>query len=122
MRPLVMIVDDESDIRGALFDFLDDYDEFRLMLAESAEAALGLLQQESADLCIVDMRLPGMNGKEFIREASVQGLCSHFLLHTGSIDDNLDKDLKPFGLTKKDLLLKPCDNWRILDRIRALIG
>jgi len=122
MQPLVMIVDDESLIRNTLFDFLDDYDEFRLALAGSAEEALGQLHKESADLCIVDLRLPGMNGKEFINKASAQGICKHFLLHTGSIDEKLSQSLSQYGLTRDDLFLKPYDVRTLLARVRALIG
>lgn len=122
MRPLVMIVDDESLIRTTLFDFLDDYEEFRLLLAESGEEALEKLQKESADLCIVDMRLPGMHGREFIKKASAQGVCRHFLLHTGSIDEKLSQSLSQYGLTGDDIFLKPYDIRTLLARVRALIG
>jgi DNA-binding response OmpR family regulator len=122
MQPLVMIVDDESLIRTTLFDFLDDYEEFRLLLAESGEEALEQLQKQSADLCIVDMRLPGMTGKDFIRQASEQGVCRHFLLHTGSIDEKLYQDIRQYGMTRDDIFLKPYDIRTLLARIRALIG
>lgn len=40
MRPRIMIVDDEASICKALYDFLDDFDEFDLRTAHSAESAL----------------------------------------------------------------------------------
>jgi len=117
-----MIVDDEFLIRTALFDFLDDYDEFRLLLTESAEEALEQLHKEPADLCIVDMRLPGMTGKEFIKQAQAQGVCRHFLLHTGSIEEKLYQQVREYGMTRNDIFLKPYDIQTLLARIRALIG
>ncbi len=66
--PRVIIVDDESRMRSLLVQYLEDYEEFRLETADSGEAALELLAAEPADLCIVDIRLPGMDGAAFIKE------------------------------------------------------
>lgn len=121
MLPRLMILDDEDAIRQAMLDYLEDYEEFDLRSAVSGEDALEQLRVEPADLAVVDMRLPRMNGLEFIRTAREEKLCTHFLLHTGSIDLHLSSELGELGLVQDDLFHKPCPNEHILARIRDLL-
>lgn len=114
----ILILDDEERIRQLLVDFLEDFDEFALRTSASAEEALEELAREGAELCIVDMRLPGMDGKDFILKARERGLCGRFLLHTGSVDFSLGRELLVGGLEKDDVFYKPCDMARMLARIR----
>jgi DNA-binding NtrC family response regulator len=116
-----MIIDDEEDIRNALTCFLEDFDEFAVRSAHSAEQALEELRREPADLGIVDIRLPGMNGAEFIRAAQAEGLCSRHVLHTGSTDFRRYIDISALHLAEEDIFLKPCDSMGMLERIRRLL-
>jgi two-component system, OmpR family, response regulator len=114
----LLILDDEERIRQLLVDFLEDFDEFTLRASASAEEALEELAREPADLCIVDMRLPGMDGQAFILRASERGLCGRFVLHTGSMDFTLTRELRAAGLEEDDVFFKPCDMDLMLARIR----
>lgn len=118
----ILILDDEERIRQLLLDFLEDFDDFALRAEESAEQALETLALEPADLCIVDMRLPGMNGEAFIRQAWERRLCGSFLLHTGSMDCSLTKGLQDCGMTQADIFFKPCDMVTMLSRIRKRLN
>ena len=118
----VLILDDEERIRQLMQDFLEDYEQFALRTAASAEEALAVLARERAELCIVDMRLPGMNGQEFLLTAQDRGLCCHFLLHMGSMDVSLSGVLADRGLSLKDVFLKPCDMHRLLSRMREILN
>ncbi len=117
-RPMVLILDDEERIRELLIDSLGDYDEFGLGGAGSAEEALGLLARQPVDLCMVDIRLPGMDGAAFILAARESGLCPRFIVHTGSVGLALTEEMRGVGLTRDDVFLKPADIDKILERIR----
>jgi len=117
-----MIIDDEEHIRSSMVSFLEDFEEFELRSAHSAEEALEELLREPADMCVVDIRLPGMNGAEFIRRARAGGMCRHAVLHTGSTDFRLDVDIAELGLGEEDVFEKPCDTMAILNRIRSVVG
>lgn len=117
----VLIIDDEERIRTLLLDFFEDYAELAPRASASAEEGLQELEREPADLCIVDMRLPGMNGRDFILAARERGLCPLFLLHTGSMDFSLDEALRFVGLSDRDVFFKPCDMAAMLQRIRNLL-
>lgn len=120
MPPRVMIIDDEEHIRSSLVGFLEDFEEFALRSAHSAEDALEQLRLEPADVCVVDIRLPAMNGAEFIRTAKREGLCGHSILHTGSTDFRQYIDIRELGLGEDDVFQKPCDGMAILEHIRKI--
>lgn len=118
----VLVIDDEDRVRELLMDYLSDYDEFELSGASSAEQALERLQEHAVELCVVDLRLPGMNGANFIEAAAAQGLCSHFIVHTGSVDFSLPKSLKQLGMSLDDVFYKPADAALVALRIKTLLG
>lgn len=120
MRPNILILDDEERIRDLLIQYLDDFEEVEVRGAESGEQALEMLAGRPADVAVVDMRLPGMSGAQFIREAGRRGLCRHFLVHTGSVDMVLGDELAELGLTERDLFFKPTGADGILRRILEL--
>lgn len=117
----LLVIDDEERIRRLLLDFFEDYAEFEPHAVGSAEEGLVDLAREPAALCIVDMRLPGMDGRDFVLAARERGLCRRFLLHTGSMDFSLDESLSSAGLNDRDVFLKPCDMAAMLSRIRELL-
>jgi two-component system, OmpR family, response regulator len=121
VNPRLMIIDDEEHIRTSLACFLEDFDEFEVRTAHSAELALEELRREPADLCVVDIRLPATNGAEFIRIAKERGLCPRHVLHTGSTDFQDYIDIEKLGMTANDVFQKPCDSMAILERIRQVL-
>jgi len=114
----LLIIDDEERIRELLTDYLEDFEEFNLRACESGEAALELLDAEPAELCIVDIRLPGMDGQSFVLAALARGLCQRFILHTGSTDFVISDELRARGLGEDDVFHKPCDMSAMLERIQ----
>jgi len=89
----LLILDDEEVIREAFAAYFED----RLWLpqqAESAEDALALLENESFDVAIVDIRLPGMSGGDFIRKACILKPKMGFAICTGSPEYSVPADLQ----------------------------
>jgi DNA-binding NtrC family response regulator len=66
--PPLLVVDDEKNMRLSLQTVLEG-ENYEVRLAESAENALKLLQQEEFFMVITDARLGGMSGYEFLRAA-----------------------------------------------------
>lgn len=65
--PCVLFVDDEPSILNALRRVVRPAG-YRILIAEGGEAGLALLAQESVDLVVSDMRMPGMDGAQFLQE------------------------------------------------------
>jgi two-component system NtrC family sensor kinase len=63
----VLVVDDEWSIRALLHDILR-LDQHSVALASSGLEAADLVERESFDIIITDMKMPGMDGAEFYRQ------------------------------------------------------
>lgn len=65
MIPTLLIVDDEAVAREGLSMALEDQG-YSLVQAETAPAALSILESETVDLILTDLRMPGMDGLELL--------------------------------------------------------
>lgn len=62
----ILIVDDEESVRDSLYNwFLEDG--YRVECAENANKALSLLESDSYDIILADIKMPGMDGLEMLR-------------------------------------------------------
>ena len=102
----VLVIDDEPAICASLSAFLEDYG-FQASTAESAEEALDLMKSNTYDICIVDLRLPGMSGEDLILEAQQRYPKQKYIIYTGSISYNLSDKLKKLGMRPEHVFLKP---------------
>ena len=67
MNPTVLIVDDEKTQREGLRDALEDH--YDVYLADSAPAAMELLEREHFDVLLTDFRMPNEDGMKLITRA-----------------------------------------------------
>ena len=102
----VLVIDDEPAICMSLTAFLEDYG-FNASSAESAEEALDLMKNNPYDVCIVDLRLPGMSGEDLILRARERYPKQRHIIYTGSISYNLSEKLLVLGMRPEHVFLKP---------------
>ena len=102
----VLVVDDEAAIRESLHHYLADC-EFDVTSASSGEEALEILESESRDVAIIDLRLPGMTGDALIAHLHEMNPKMHFVIHTGSVNYQLPESLRSIGMTDEHIFLKP---------------
>lgn len=64
--PAILIVEDDTDTRQALGEYLTIvFPDCRVLMTESGEAALELLQRTRPNLVLLDLHLRGIGGFEF---------------------------------------------------------
>ncbi len=111
---LVLIVDDEELIASSLQIFLQD-EGFRAIAVQSGEAALQIVREESdVAVCIMDMRLPGMDGNATIRAIQDVRPNVKYLVHTGSVNYGVPADLKSMGIKEEHLFRKPLTDMTVI--------
>lgn len=102
----ILIVDDEHLTRISLADFLDEMG-YETAVAGDGESAVRLVQERSFDVCIVDIRLPGMDGVETILRLHQTMPDAHFIIYTGSPQFALSPPLQAIGVSERDIVRKP---------------
>ena len=81
-QPKVLCVDDEPNILSSLRRLLRA-NGYQVLVADSGAAGLAVLQQEAVDVIISDMRMPQMNGAQFLAAARAAWPATMRLLLTG---------------------------------------
>ncbi len=121
MNDWVLIVDDEAMIRENLKAYLED-EGLRVAAFGSVVPALGWLREGGAGrVCIMDMRLPDMDGNSAIRILRQYYPDMEFLIHTGSSSYSLPEDLRFMGLDDVRVYHKPlCDMAPLAAAAKAL--
>ena len=83
--PSLLLVDDEPSILSALRRLFRPQG-YRIFTAESAAAGLAILEQETVDLVISDMRMPEMDGATFLKAVRQRWPRAMRILLTGYAD------------------------------------
>lgn len=109
----LLILDDDEKLRFNLQLFFED-EGFVCAVFDSAEEALRELHKTTFDAAIVDLRLPGKNGIDFINEAYKINPEMKCILYTGSNNFQVTNDLEGINLSSDDVFLKPVDDMNIL--------
>lgn len=81
----VLVVDDEAVIRRSLRRRLR-YEGWRVAEAASGPEALAALEKEPADLVILDIKMPGMDGMEVLQRLRAERPSVAVVMHTGHGD------------------------------------
>jgi len=113
----ILIIDDDSDLRSSLCEQFHLYDEFSCVEAESAANGIAMMAEEQADLVLLDVGLPDMDGREACKLMREQGVKVPVIMLTGA-DTDADTIL---GLDAgaNDYVTKPFRFSVLLARIRA---
>lgn len=73
MAKTILVVDDERDTLQMIRDLLEG-EGYGVLTAESGAIALDMLRSETPDLIILDLMMPAMDGFEFVRRKSKEGI------------------------------------------------
>jgi len=114
-RGTVLLVDDDEGIREVLQEIVELFG-FTSKTAKNAGESLRLLEKESFDLMITDIRMPSMNGMELLREAKRKYPDLDIIMITGFSADYSFNDVVIAGAS--DIITKPIN----LEEVEAKIN
>lgn len=113
-RPRVLVADDETEVRGVLFDLISSSCD--CLAVGTAEQALAALRAEQFDLVVSDIMMPGMSGLEMLPE--VHEIAPEAVVIMLSGVQSVESALSALRLGAFDYVMKPFD----LDHVEAAIG
>ena len=114
MQPTILIVDDEKHTRDGLRRLLED--EYDVYVAEDIGGAISVLERETVDLLLTDLRLGGEDGMQLIERALKMPHPPVCIMMTayGSVDTAVEAMKRG----AYDFVTKPLN----LDKVEMLIG
>ncbi|MEN8262612.1 MAG: sigma-54 dependent transcriptional regulator [Nitrospirota bacterium] len=111
----LLVVDDEKAVRYSFERIFEKY--FNVLTAEDGKTALSILEREnsSIDVLFLDVRMPGMNGIEVLKEIRKGNKNIPVIMMTAFADTNIAIEAMREGAF--DYLLKPLRNEQIREVI-----
>ena len=115
----VLIVEDDLELREALYDTLD-LAGFEVLQADSGEAALALLDKCQTDMVVSDVNMGAMNGHELLARLGKRYPSLPVLLMTAYADVNSAVNAMRSGAV--DYLVKPFKPQALVDSVNRYVG
>lgn len=121
MGKKILVVEDNADNMTLVTWILED-EEYEVQGAETAEIGIELAESEHFDMILMDVSLPGMDGKDATRHLRAQDRFKDLpiIALTAHAIKGEDQAILDSGMT--DMLTKPLDEAILLKRISELLG
>jgi DNA-binding NtrC family response regulator len=113
-RPLLLLADDDSQIRQLLSE-VGEREKFDVLEAADGAAAIEMLQRRHIDLVLLDLHMPRVNGLDVLRAVRASGTSSQIALMSG--DASVEDAVEAVKLGATEYFAKPLD----MPRVRALM-
>ena len=103
-REKILIIDDEKPTLKMFSLFLEVYG-FAILTAESGEEGLEVFERERPEIVLTDIKMPGMDGIEVLREIKRRSPTTEVIVITGHGD--MDLAIQALNLDAADFINKP---------------
>jgi len=130
MSNLILIVDDQEDIRRSLSGILED-EGYQVVMADNGADALEMAREEVPDLVLLDIWMPGLDGletlerlKSLLPDVTVVMMSGHGTIETAVKATKLgayDFVEKPFSLDKMLITIANAINYKELRKENELL-
>jgi DNA-binding NtrC family response regulator len=114
----ILIVDDEPVIRNTLREIFE-YEKYKVDEAGNAKTALKMIEKQEYKVILSDIKMPEMNGIEFLEELKNQGAMIPVIMITGHGD--IETAVEALKKGAFDFIQKPLDLNRLLISVRHAV-
>jgi len=101
----IMVVDDDRNTRRLIEDILIKTNMYRILQASNGEACLRKLEEESIDLVLLDLQMPGIDGMETLKR--IKELNRHLPVVIMTAHGTIEKAVASMKLGSYDFVTKP---------------
>jgi DNA-binding NtrC family response regulator len=118
MSTRILIADDEASIRDSIAEFLTS-EGFETLTAPDGKTALEIIKGGSVDVLLSDVRMPGMDGIELIKQVNTYASDTLVILMTAFA--SVETAIQALRSGAADYMLKPLDLDELSLRIAAIL-
>lgn len=111
-QPRILVIDDDAKVRSVFIDCLQALGH-NAQGADDGETALALLRDTAFDLLLVDLKMPGMGGMEFIRRIRSSQPRARVIILTGN--GSKETAIEALNLRVSAYLEKPIRSLAVLE-------
>jgi two-component system sensor histidine kinase/response regulator len=115
---VILVVDDDPDNLGVLFDYLDSVG-FKVLLVQNSENALIQAEIKKPDIILLDILMPGLDGFETCRRLKENDKTRDIpVIFMTALSDTTNK-VKGFKMGAVDYITKPFQQEEVLARVNT---
>ena len=116
----VLMIDDESDIVNFFTKSFGSFKHIQFFKATRAIEGIEIAKREKPDVVLIDLRMPGMNGEEALRELRPLLPDSRFIVMTGWEDGAVRERIeREIGISA--YYPKPVDLEKVITKVMSLL-
>ena len=118
----VLLVDDDNNIRTIAMMGLEDSTDWELVEASSGNQAIEIAQKENPDLILLDMMMPGLDGKATLSKLRENDITSNIpvIFMTAKVQTTEIEHYKTLGV--HGVIIKPFDPTTLADDVRKIVS
>ncbi len=116
----VLVVDDEPHLCVALSRILEKGG-YRVTTTTNGQTALELIEEKRPDVVLLDLMMPGLDGREVCRRIRQSGMEVRVIYFTAKADASDPAKLKELRKEADDLLVKPATSRQIISKVSSVL-
>ncbi|MBN1271533.1 MAG: response regulator transcription factor [Candidatus Aminicenantes bacterium] len=117
MKKILIIEDDEALLKALITSL--EAENFQVLSATDGKEGFDIASREKADVFVIDMVLPSLDGMEICRRIRSKGVTTPIIFLSGKKKEEIDKVLG-LELGADDYIIKPFGIRELIARIRAI--
>ncbi|MBW2609885.1 MAG: response regulator [Deltaproteobacteria bacterium] len=119
-KPFVMLVDDETPFVETLLKRLEKRELNVLPTFSGQEAIEKLGKNRNIDVVVLDVKMPGLDGIETLKEMKKVNPLTEVIMLTGHA--TVETAIEGMKLGAFDYLMKPCDIEKLMQKVEEATG
>ena len=113
----ILIIDDNEELRSMLGEILERLG-YTVQSTEKAKDALTIIERGDADLCLLDLKMPGVTGFELLKVIRRRHLPIPIIVVSAHISQDAARELAEIGV--QGMVAKPFKKDRIAEEIQRV--
>ncbi len=113
----ILIIDDNEELRSMLGNILEGLG-YTIRSTDKAKDALSIIERRDADLCLLDLKMPGVTGFELLKVIRRRHLPIPIIVVSAYISQDAAQELAEIGV--QGMVAKPSKKDRIAEEIQKV--